>query len=120
MSPLLATFCWWETAHGQSDGGIVGWGMQVIVEQSALEGCVGVGAGAYHSLGLKPDGRIVAWGYNEEGQCNVPEPNADFAAVAGGQAHSVALRSDGTIAAWGANWAGQCDIPSPNAGFVAI
>ena len=47
-------------------------------------GFVAVAAGGYHSLGLKADGSIVAWGDNGYGQCNVPAPNAGFVAVAGG------------------------------------
>jgi hypothetical protein len=63
---------------------------------------------------------IVAWGDNEYGQCDVPEPNADFVAVAGGLDHSLGLKSDGTIVAWGDNGFGQCDVPAPNADFVAV
>ena len=33
-------------------------------------------------------------GYNWAGQCDVPEPNNRFVAVAGGDAHSVGLKSD--------------------------
>jgi hypothetical protein len=73
-----------------------------------------------HSLGLKSDGTIVAWGYNDYGQCDVPAPNADFVAVAGGRYHSLGLKSDGTIVAWGRNDQDQCDVPAPNADFVAI
>ena len=51
-----------------------------------------VAGGSYHSLGLKGDGSIVAWGYNEHGQCNVPAANSGFVAVAGGFTQSVALR----------------------------
>ncbi len=38
------------------------------------------------------DGSIVAWGNNELGQCDVPEPNEDFIAVAGGGYHSLGLK----------------------------
>ncbi|MDI6873775.1 RCC1-like domain-containing protein [Candidatus Solincola sp.] len=37
-----------------------------------------IDAGLDHSLGLKSDGSIVAWGNNAYGKCDVPEPNADF------------------------------------------
>jgi hypothetical protein len=50
-------------------------------------------AGCYqHSLGLKTDGSIVAWGYNYSGQCDVPEPNTGFVAVSGGADHSLGLK----------------------------
>jgi len=40
---------------------------------------------------LKADGSIVAWGYNDWGQCTVPAPNTGFIAVAAGAAYSLAL-----------------------------
>ena len=58
-------------------------------------------AGEYHSLGLKEDGSIVAWGRNDYGQCNVPSPNTNFVAVAGGKFYSIGLKEDGSIVAWG-------------------
>ncbi|MCK4873792.1 MAG: hypothetical protein KAS72_13810, partial [Phycisphaerales bacterium] len=66
------------------------------------------------------DGSIVAWGYNYEGPCDVPEPNTDFTAVAGGMLHSLGLKSDGSIVAWGWNLFGQCDVPEPNTDFTAV
>ena len=42
-------------------------------------------------------GPVVAWGGNEDGQCTLPSPNADFAAVAGGWYHSLGLKTDGSI-----------------------
>jgi len=74
----------------------------------------------HHSLGLKAGGSIVAWGYNGEGQCDVPAPNEAFAAVAGGRNHSLGLKADGSIVAWGLNHRGQCDVPAPNTDFVAV
>jgi hypothetical protein len=71
-------------------------------------------------LGLKGDGTIVAWGEYWDGQCVVPEPNADFVGVAAGGGHSLGLKFDGTILAWGADEEGQCDVPTPNADFVAV
>jgi hypothetical protein len=79
-----------------------------------------VAAGAYHSLGLKDDGTIVAWGGNYEGQCDAPLPNAGFVAVVAGYWHSLGLKADGSIVAWGYNMYGQCDVPPPNEGFVAM
>ena len=81
---------------------------------------VAVAAGQAHSLGLKSDGTILAWGWNDYGQCDVPAPNADFVAVAAGYLHNVGIKSDGTVVAWGWNEYGQCDAPAPNADFVAV
>ncbi len=36
---------------------------------------------------------IVAWGDNDEGQCDVPSPNADFAEVSAGRRHSLGIRT---------------------------
>ncbi len=78
-------------------------------------------AGGAHSLGLKEDGSIVAWGVNNYwGQCDVPEPNEGFVGVAAGGGQSLGLKEDGSIVAWGWNCYGQCDVPEPNEGFVAV
>jgi hypothetical protein len=67
-----------------------------------------------------PLGRIVAWGDNEFGQCNVPAPNLGFVAAATGGEHALGLKSDSSIVAWGNHDFGQCDVPAPNSGFVAL
>ena len=81
---------------------------------------VAVAAGYEHSLGLKDDGSIVAWGLNNDGQCDVPAPNAGFVDIAGGWVHSLGLKADNSIVAWGRTIEGQCNVPSPNADFVAL
>ncbi|MEA3409819.1 MAG: hypothetical protein U9Q95_05675, partial [Candidatus Eisenbacteria bacterium] len=86
------------------------WGLVCL---AALVLGIGVASG-------QSSGSVVAWGYNNQGQCDVPAPNADFVAVAGRHMHSLGLTSDGTIVAWGFNSSGQCDVPAPNADFVAI
>ena len=91
----------------QSTGSTVGRGALVVVEPPVLGDFIAVAGGGRHSLGLKSDGTVVAWGRNDESQCDVPAPNADFVAVAGGGGHSLGLRSDGTIVAWGYNSEGQ-------------
>ncbi len=62
-----------------------------------------IAAGAYHSLALKADGSVVAWGKNNwYGQCNVPaSARSGVIAVAGGSLYSLALKSDGNVVAWG-------------------
>ena len=96
------------------------WGYSPWAVPEPNSGFVALAAGRYHSLGLKSNGSIVAWGSNDNGQCDVPEPNSGFVAVAAGSVHSLGLKSDGSIVAWGGNDDGQCDVPSPNSGFVAV
>jgi hypothetical protein len=90
----------------------------VVVDLS--QGFVKIAAGGQHSLALKADGAIVAWGGNAYGQCNVPAPNTGSMAVAAGAYHGLGLKADGSIVAWGYNSDGQCNVPAPNTGFVAL
>ena len=62
----------------------------------------------------------MAWGNNQDGQCDVPAPNNGFVAIAAGYNHSLGLKVDGAIVAWGGNSVGQCTVPGPNSGFVAV
>ncbi len=56
-------------------------------------GALVLGTGVASGQWIEP---IVAWGWNEYGQCDVPAPNTDFVAVAGGGEHSLGLRSSDT------------------------
>ena len=107
-------------ASGQLNGVVVEWGSRVVLEPSALDDIAEVTPGGYHFLGLKLDGSIVAWGADADGQCGVPEPNANFVAADGGYYFSLGIKSDGSIVGWGLNTVGQCDVPPPNADFAAI
>jgi hypothetical protein len=60
-------------------------------------------AGMSHSVVLRPDGTVVAWGWNDYGQIDVPSDLTDVVQVAAGGYHSLALRSNGTVVGWGWN-----------------
>jgi alpha-tubulin suppressor-like RCC1 family protein len=85
---------------------------------TGLTDVVAIAAGDRHSLALRGDGTVAAWGANADGQLGdgtstrgatpvtVTGLTAVVAVAAGGH-HSLVLRTDGTVAAWGANADGQ-------------
>jgi len=97
--------------------GVVAWGTTVPAE---LTGVVAITGGFNHSVALKQDGTIVAWGADNWGQATVPAGLSGVTAVAAGWQFTVALKSDGTIAAWGFNWDGEVDVPVGLVGVTAI
>ncbi len=114
------TVCFPNPCPQPPSGSIVLWEFGSDVPEPNL-GFVAVAGGDNHSLGLKANGSIVAWGGNNQyGQCDVPAPNTGFVAVAAGTTHSLGLKTDGSIVAWGYNSYGQCDVPAPNIGYVAV
>lgn len=61
-----------------------------------------VSAGAFHSLALLSNNRVVGWGLNSGGQATVPpEAQENVASVAGGEFHSLAVLNTGRVVAWG-------------------
>jgi hypothetical protein len=77
---------------------------------------VSVAAGDRHSLAIKNDGTLWAWGWNVYGQLGDGTTTArhslvqvmeDVVSVAAGYRHSFAIKNDGTVWAWGHNYYGQ-------------
>lgn len=75
-----------------------------------------IAAGALHTLALKPDATLWAWGWNMFGQIGdgttTDRSGPVFVmngvvGVAAGYGHTLALKTDGTLWAWGRNAYGQ-------------
>ena len=66
-----------------------------------------VAAGANHTVALKQDGTVTAWGENRYGECNVPQGLGPVKAVAAGCGYTVAVSEDGTVVAWGTTTQGS-------------
>jgi len=83
-----------------------------------------VSGGRWHTLAIKTDGTLWAWGMNNYGQLglgnsgegtnrNTPtQVGADlnWSSVSGGMDHTVAIKTDGTLWAWGHNAWGQLGL----------
>ena len=48
-------------------------------------------------------GLVRAWGYNWEGQCNIPSDLGVCTQIAGGDYHTIAIQQRGIVRAWGRN-----------------
>ncbi len=79
-----------------------------------------IAAGRNHTVALKSDNSVVAWGLNSHGQTTVPEGLSGVTAIAAGDFHTVALKSDSTVLAWGDNSYGQTGVPAGLSGVIAI
>jgi alpha-tubulin suppressor-like RCC1 family protein len=103
----------------------------VKLPSRSLGNVIAVAAGWGHSLALKADGTVWAWGENDGGQLGNGSTTSNslptqvrgprgrrravlaeafltgIVAIAAGERFSVALRVDGTVWAWGANDEGQ-------------
>jgi RNA polymerase sigma factor (sigma-70 family) len=82
---------------------------------------VSLAVGGSHSLAIKSDGTLWAWGGNVNYQLGDGSrttrptpihsiPGNDWKQAAAGGASSYALKKDGTLWAWGNNWAGNLGI----------
>lgn len=64
---------------------------------SDLTNVVAIAGGNNHSLTLKADGTVVAWGDNNSGQTNVPSGLSNVIAIAGGRDLSLAVVGNGPL-----------------------
>lgn len=121
---------WGRNEFGQSGGfgpGLAHWISPRVYPQRTTN-WVRIAAGDNHSLAIKSDGSLWAWGRNDYGQTGTgrydevtsasgmpnmhPTPtrvgvDTNWMAIAAGVCFSAGLRTDGTLWTWGANWAGQ-------------
>jgi alpha-tubulin suppressor-like RCC1 family protein len=113
-------WAWGFNSNGQLGDGTNGFGKdkKAPVQIGSDTDWVAIAGGGWHTIALKSDGTLWAWGLNGEGQLgdgtntdkNAPVKigtDTDWVAIAAGQNHTVALKSNGTLWAWGENTEGQ-------------
>jgi len=113
---------WGKNSAGQlGDGTDLSRSFVKITEAASeveLSNVIDIAAGKEHSLAVKSDGTVFAWGSNNAGQIGAGEkleyltpvivPGVfDTVAIAAGDRFSLALISDGSLYAWGVNDVGQ-------------
>ncbi len=122
---------WGYNRKGQLGNGTSDEGSHPVPTQvKNLSDVTAIAAGREHTVALKKDGTVWAWGYGSWGQLgdgntadkSVPvqviediDPTTgkparyfgDVTAIAGGVNHTVALKKDGTVWAWGYNSNGE-------------
>ncbi len=83
-----------------------------------IKNVIKISAGVVHSMALKNDGTVWAWGLNSNGELGdgtyedssfpVKVKNlSDVIQISAGEFFSLALRNDGTVWAWGDNYSGN-------------
>jgi alpha-tubulin suppressor-like RCC1 family protein len=116
----LAVWAWGLNSQGQLGDGTAGISRIVPVQVQNITGVIAIAGGFMHSLALKNDGTVWAWGWNMFGQLgdgtntdrHTPVQVRNLSGVTAiattnGGNHNLALKSDGTLWAWGDNFFGQ-------------
>lgn len=118
-----SVWTWGLNDKGQlgNGGAIPGTNTKVPAQLSTISGVISVAGGYQHSLALKADGTVWAWGLNNYGQLgNGTTTNSStpvqvsslsgVVAIAAGSHHNFALKSDGTMWGWGRNSTSQIGV----------
>lgn len=111
-------YAWGSDNYGQLGNGAGQGSSNVPVEVVGLTDIVGIAAGSYHSLAVRADGAVFAFGSNGYGnlglgnwtnqQAPVQIPGlSGIREVAAGNNHSLFRKFDGTVYGAGANFSGQ-------------
>ena len=68
-----------------------------------------VSAGGWHTCGIKTDGTLVCWGYDEAG--DTTPPSGTFTQLSAGGWHTCGIETNGTLVCWGYNQNNQASPP---------
>ena len=106
-------WAWGVNNYGQLGNGDSGYGKKQTFPVKIMDGVTQVAAGLHHTLVIKNDGSLWAWGSNSNGQLGdgttekktTPVKIMDGVVhVAAGDYHTLAIKTDGSLWAWGHNY----------------
>lgn len=120
LAPAAATAS--QGTDGVTGGTVVGWGANgsgAAEPPAGLDDVISVAAGKVHSVALRADGTVEAWGDPFYGG-RVPPGLSDIVAVAAADTHSLFLHRDGTVSGAGWNGYGGLDPPADLGDATAI
>jgi uncharacterized repeat protein (TIGR01451 family) len=126
QQPAGTVRTWGDNERSQLGDGLIG---NALAPESVLglTDVVAVAGGPFFSLGLKSDGSVFAWGFDQAGELGVADasfpathplpvpvvgfgPGSGVIAISAGDHHSVALKADGSVWTWGGNELGELGI----------
>jgi len=124
-------WAWGNNTEGQLGNGTTNNYSSTPIQVSDLSGVIAVAGGDHHSLALKYDGTVWAWGENLLGELGNGSTNSSSTpvqvsglsgviAIASGYLHSLALKHDGTVWAWGDNNYGELGNGSTNTSSTPV
>lgn len=78
-----------------------------------------IAAGYYHTLALRNDGTVLAWGFSYD-QTNTPPNITNLVTIAAGGFHNLGLKADGTVVGWGSGFYNSIAVPPGLTNVVAL
>jgi hypothetical protein len=115
-----ALYAWGDNSYGQlGDQTLSSKSSPILTSAPSGTSWVAVTAGVNHTLAIKSDNTLWAWGYNFYGQLGLGSvfsetsspvavtTSISWSKISHGYTHTLAIKTDGTLWAWGDNGSGE-------------